>query len=160
MGTTMTARAGRVVVGKSSRIALAMAGAMTIWHGAAMADSAAPAPSSAEATAPAAVQPFAIGKQLVAVGRHPDHELVGDWEIYYWSDGSFSAYQVDAGTFGRHYSATDDKLQKNWPLIATFNPAQHEVLDVWLTRTLPVASSTPMAECSTRWWCGRKLSTR
>ncbi|MDQ1885321.1 hypothetical protein RA180_15125 [Aeromonas salmonicida] len=110
-----TNKAKTAGMGRVSRLALAMAGAMAIWHGAAMADNAAPAPSSAEASAPAATQPFAIGKQLVAVGRHPSHEEVGDWGIYYWSDGSFSAYDADAGTFGRHYSATDDKLIGGWP---------------------------------------------
>ncbi|MDQ1886657.1 hypothetical protein RA180_21950 [Aeromonas salmonicida] len=108
-----TTRTTPTRVSRLSRLALATAGVLAMWHGAVAADSAAPSPSSAEVDTPAAVQPFAVGKQLAAVGAYPGY--VGSWEIYYWTDGSFSSYDIAKGVFNTHYSATDSRLVGNWP---------------------------------------------
>ncbi|MDQ1886278.1 hypothetical protein RA180_19990 [Aeromonas salmonicida] len=53
------------------------------------------------------------GKHLGAVTAYPGNE--GSWAIYYWSDGSYSIYDISKRRFYTHYSATDTKVIFGWP---------------------------------------------
>ncbi|MDQ1886656.1 hypothetical protein RA180_21945 [Aeromonas salmonicida] len=54
-----------------------------------------------------------MGKLLSAVTAYPAYEE--SWHLYYWSDGSYSTYDVSKRSFNVHYGADAAKLVPDWP---------------------------------------------
>lgn len=127
---TKTASMSRV-----THLVLAMVSAMTIWHGAAMADSAAPALSSTETSTPAAVPPFAASKQVAAIWPNPSNSNL---TMYWWSDGSYSDWSNPMQKFVGHYVGQSSYFHgRGWP-------ANKRVVAIWPN---PV-----VADYTIYWW--------
>ncbi|MDQ1886677.1 hypothetical protein RA180_22055, partial [Aeromonas salmonicida] len=70
-------------------------------------------PSSGEAETPAAVQPFAVGKRVVAIAANPAN---AERTIYWWSDGGYSEWHNTQQKFVAHAVNQGAYFnERNWP---------------------------------------------